>query len=407
MVCDLGRRARCRLRKGMTKLEREIIDRMTRDDLVEEVNQLRAEVDRLHRNEAPVSFGQRSTGILGTRRTDTESFRERLRRARPDLQVFRARPWWQRTVIRVIWRTQSLFGFEGSVPRRERAAVLNQLPGKTQGPISPDRLRRFLDELNVVSARHGLWVENTPRGARLVSADDRMGGYCATPWPSREGQFEFDIYRSGSPPKGDEAVFGVNQVQNARTGNDHSQSERAQIHPVAEHDSEQSTQATRDTEFEFELIFSFGNDAPDADTVLGALVAAESDDAIVGLGRTGLLGLGFTRRGTDAGTVIASTARKVAEVLPGRVKLREVRPDLVTLEEVAARLGVPVAVLKEGPLPPPSLGGLYQLTELAMALHKRDGKLAPALAEATPWLAAAPGAQRINARLLLATNING
>lgn len=349
MVRDNGRRARCRLRKGMTKLERAIIDRMTRDDLIEEVNQLRAEVDRLQRNKAPVSFGQRSTGNLEGRRADTESFRDRLRRARPDLQVFRARPWWQRTVIRVIWRTQSLFGFEGWLPRRERAAVLSLSPEEAQVPISPNRLRRFLDELSVVSNRHGLWLENTPRGARLFSAGDGMGGYFTTLWPGREGQFEFDVYRSGSPPKEDEAVFGVAQIQNARAGNDHGQPERAQIHPAAEQDSEKSTQATWDTEFEFELIFSFGKDALDADTVLGALVAAECDDAIVGLGRAGLLGLGFTRSGTDAETVIASTARKVSEVLPGRVRLREVRPDLVTLEEVAARLGVPVAVIGRRP----------------------------------------------------------
>lgn len=90
--------------------------------------------------------------------------------------------------------------------------------------------------------------------------------------------------------------------------------------------------------------------------MLGALVAAESDYAIIGLGRSGLLGLGFTRGGIDATTVIASTARKVSEALPGHMRLREVRPDLVTLEEVAARLEVPLAVLEEGPLPPPSLG---------------------------------------------------
>ncbi|MCP1169378.1 hypothetical protein [Limimaricola litoreus] len=386
---------------------RAIIDRMTRDDLVEEVNQLRAEVDRLQGNKAPVSFGQRSTGILEKRRTDTERFRERLRAARPDLQIFRARPWWQRTLIRAIWRTQALFGFEGWVPRRERAAVSSLSPEKTQDPISSDRLRRFLDELSLVSARHGLWVENTPRGARLVSAEKGMGGYFATPWPSHEGQFEFDAYRSGSPPKGGEVVFGVTRIQNARVDNDHGQPERVRIHPAAEHDLETSTRAARETELEFELIFSFGDDGADTDTVLEALVAAECDDAIVGLGKAGLLGLGFTRSGTDAETVISSTARKVTEVLPGCVRLREVRPNLVTLEEVAVRLGMPIAVLEEGPLPPPSLGGLYQLTELAMALHKRDGKLGPALAEATPWLAAAPGAQRINARLLLATNIYG
>jgi hypothetical protein len=305
-------------------------------------------------------------------------------------------------VIRAIWRTQSLFGFEGWVPRRERAAVLSLSPEETQVPISPNRLRRFLDELSAVSTRHGLWLENTPRGARLFLAGDGMGGYFAIPWPGREGQLEIDVYRSGSPPKEDEAVFGVARIQNARAGNDYSQPKRSQIHPAAEQDSEQSKRAARETEFEFELIFSLGDDGADTDAILGALVVVECDDAIVGLGKAGLLGLGFTRSGVDAETVIASTAHRVSEALPGHMRLREVRPCLVPLKEVAARLGVPLAVLEEGPIPPPSMGGLYQLTELAMALSKRNGKLTPKLAQASPWLAAAPGAQQINARLLAA-----
>lgn len=378
-------------------------NQMNRDDLVQEVKRLRAEVDRLREIGVTASLGQSSESISKRRLAETEGFRERLRRARPDLQVFRARPWWQRTMIRVIWRTQALFGFDEWVPRRERAAVLSPSPEETQDAISSDRLRCFLDELSLVSTRHGLWLENTPRGARLFLAGDGMGGYFATPWPGRKGQFEFGVYRSGSPPKEDEAVFGVARIQNARAGNDYSQPERPQVHPAAEQDSEQSKRVARETAFDFELIFSLGNDESDTDAILGALVAVECDDAIVGLGRAGLLGLGFTRGGTDAGTVISSTAGKAAEVLPRGARLREVRPDLVSLGEVAARLGVPLAVLEEGPLPPPSLGGLYQLTELAMALGKRNGKLAPALAQASPWLAAAPGARQINARLLAAT----
>jgi len=45
------------------------------------------------------------------------SFREQLHAARPDLPVFQGRPWWQRALIRLVWRVRPDW-----LPRREREA---------------------------------------------------------------------------------------------------------------------------------------------------------------------------------------------------------------------------------------------------------------------------------------------
>ena len=47
----------------------------------------------------------------------TDEFRRRMRDVRPDLLVFRARPWWQRALIRLVWRVAPDWS-----PRREREA---------------------------------------------------------------------------------------------------------------------------------------------------------------------------------------------------------------------------------------------------------------------------------------------
>jgi len=47
----------------------------------------------------------------------TDEFRRRMRDVRPDLLVFRSRPWWQRALIRLVWRVAPDWS-----PRREREA---------------------------------------------------------------------------------------------------------------------------------------------------------------------------------------------------------------------------------------------------------------------------------------------
>ena len=92
-----------------------------------------------------------------------------------------------------------------------------------------------------------------------------------------------------------------------------------------------------ETEFEFDLVCALPEEA-DEGAILDALYEARCDDAVVGLGASGLVGLGFTRAGRDAEAVISETVKQVMTGLPDGTKLRKVRPALVSLADVAARL---------------------------------------------------------------------
>ena len=92
-----------------------------------------------------------------------------------------------------------------------------------------------------------------------------------------------------------------------------------------------------DTEFEFDLVRALPEEA-DEGAILDALYEAGCDDAAVGLSASGLVGLGFTRAGQDPEAVIPATVKQVMTGLPDGTRLREVRPDRVSLADVAAPL---------------------------------------------------------------------
>lgn len=154
-------------------------------------------------------------------------------------------------------------------------------------------------------------------------------------------------------------------------------------------------------EFEFDLVFSLPRKDLDQDAILDALFEAGCDDAVVGLGAPGMVGLAFTRRGENAEDVITSAVKAVLTALPEGTKLREVKPDLVSQGDVAARLQVSRQALQKRELPPPSIGGLYRASEMFVFLDTQNGKVKDALKDARSWFASAPAAQRINARLSL------
>ncbi len=154
-------------------------------------------------------------------------------------------------------------------------------------------------------------------------------------------------------------------------------------------------------EFEFELVFALPRKDVALDEIVDALFEAGCDDAVVGLGAQGLLGLAFTRSGEDAEAVIADPVKTALAALPEGTKLREVKPDLVSQGEVAARLRVSRQALQKRDLPPASIGGLYRASEMFVALDAQPGKVKDALRDARSWFAAAPAAQRMNARLSL------
>jgi len=157
----------------------------------------------------------------------------------------------------------------------------------------------------------------------------------------------------------------------------------------------------KDVEFEFDIVVSLPKGAGDEDTIIDALFEAGCDDAVVGLGTSDLIGLGFTRAGKDAEMVISAAVKQVLSALPEGSQLREVKPDLVSLADVAARLSVSRQALQKRDMPPPSLGGLYRASELLPALEAQPGKARDALEAARGWFASAAAAQKINARASL------
>jgi len=153
--------------------------------------------------------------------------------------------------------------------------------------------------------------------------------------------------------------------------------------------------------FEFDLVFSLGGDEIDEADLLDRLFEAGCEDAVIGLGTPGLVAISLERSGADAETVIAHAARQIAPTLPAGSELREVRPDLVSQADVAARLGVTRQALQKRRLPPPSVAGLYRADELYHYLERSRGKLKERLRGARGWFAASGGAKRLNAKLAL------
>lgn len=161
----------------------------------------------------------------------------------------------------------------------------------------------------------------------------------------------------------------------------------------------------KDVEFEFDIVVSLPKGAEDEDAIMDALFEAGCDDAVVGLGASGIVGLGFTRAGEDAEVVISDAVTQVLSALPIGAQLREVKPDLVSLADVAARLSVSRQALQKRDMPPPSLGGLYRASEMLPALEAQPGKVRDALEAARGWFASAAAAQRINARASLGVDL--
>jgi hypothetical protein len=108
-----------------------------------------------------------------------------------------------------------------------------------------------------------------------------------------------------------------------------------------------------------------------------------------------------SREGDDAEAVISAAVAQPPPALAAGSLLREVRPDLVRLADLAARLQVTRQALQKRDMPSPSLGGLYRASEMVPHLSGATGKIRAGLTGAEAWFNAAPGAQRVNAKLSL------
>ena len=91
-------------------------------------------------------------------------------------------------------------------------------------------------------------------------------------------------------------------------------------------------------DFSFVLNFALppGHATPDALT--DALFEAGCDDATVGVGQRGMIGLDFTRAADSADSALRSAIQNVTHAIPGAT-LVQAGPDLVGLTDMAAIFG--------------------------------------------------------------------
>lgn len=161
-------------------------------------------------------------------------------------------------------------------------------------------------------------------------------------------------------------------------------------------------------QFEFELLFELPEGEHDAYALSDAVFSAGFDDAVIGTGNPRLLGVELEASGEDAESVILQSARSILDFLPAGTQLREVRPDLVSLADVAEKLNIQrQALQKREDMPLPSMGGLYRIDEIADALAKLSqpgsGKRKPRfdVTDARKWFQAGRAARRVNALLTM------
>jgi hypothetical protein len=159
---------------------------------------------------------------------------------------------------------------------------------------------------------------------------------------------------------------------------------------------------------EFELVFALPGSEHDAFALSDAVYEAGFEDALVGTGIAGLLGVELEAEGEDAEKVILDAARALIRALPQGTTLREVRPDLVSLADVAEKLEVKRQALQQRRMPLPVAGGLYRIDEMLEVLTEasspQKGRRRPRfnLTAASNWFRAGRAARRVNALLTMA-----
>lgn len=159
--------------------------------------------------------------------------------------------------------------------------------------------------------------------------------------------------------------------------------------------------------FEFDLIFALPGGEFDVMDLSDAVFAVGFEDAVIGSGRlhAGLLAVAIDVEGGAAESVIVGTARRILSALPKGTSLREVRPDMVSLADVAGKLKVKRQALQKRDMPPPYFPGYYRVTEVAATIQAQMAKSSRRprfdIEAARPWFAAGQGAQDVNARLVL------
>ncbi len=127
--------------------------------------------------------------------------------------------------------------------------------------------------------------------------------------------------------------------------------------------------------FEFELVFELPSAQSDAYALSDAVFAAGYEDAVIEPVIQSCWAWNWRRREQMRPTPFCRRQKHITKPAEG-TRLREFRPDLVSLADVAEKLNVKrQALQKRAEMPLPSIGGLYRIDELADTFSKiaRDG----------------------------------
>ncbi len=143
-------------------------------------------------------------------------------------------------------------------------------------------------------------------------------------------------------------------------------------------------------EFTFTLKYQLSAQDVSPDDIIGRLVAAGCDDALIGIGLPGRVALEFSREADSAAVAIGQALADAENALPAAT-LIEASPDLVGLTDVAELVGVSRQNMRKlmlsypGDFPSPVHEGktsLWHLADILGWLQPRGGyPLDPAIIE--------------------------
>lgn len=91
--------------------------------------------------------------------------------------------------------------------------------------------------------------------------------------------------------------------------------------------------------YEFTLIYSVNFNGLDEDEVTERLFEHGCDDALIGMGRSGILSIDFAREAQTAEQAMCSASSDVGDAFP-QAQLLEAKPDMVSITEISGYLGI-------------------------------------------------------------------
>lgn len=156
--------------------------------------------------------------------------------------------------------------------------------------------------------------------------------------------------------------------------------------------------------YEFDLIFSIPTGANALAASIDAVFEAGFEDAVVGSGDEGRIGIALEHVGKNALEAVLDAALAIVEKLPTGSFLVEVAPEVVSLAEVAERLNVSRQALQKRRMPAPDKNGLYRASEILETLSEDTrGRIFENLEGCRPWLETGRAAMIVNGFLAVSS----